>query len=559
MPPHRYRSRYRRITSFFARVIVSFAVWELLFPRIGLRKWAERTRTKRFQSSAARFRSLAIEMGGVMIKVGQFFSSRVDVFPKVITDELSGLQDEVPAEDFDDIRRVVEAEFRQLLEEKFTWFDPVPMAAASLGQVHSARIEMQSEEIRVVVKVQRPDIDQILDVDLAALFKVAGWLNRYPPVRKLADVPALMHEFSRILHEDIDYLAEGKNAEIFADHFKNEPGILVPGVIWSHTTRRVLTLDDVRSIKITDYDAITRAGVDRSEVAHRLLNVYLKQIFEDGFFHADPHPGNLFVMPDPTPDPEREGDGRAWKLTFVDFGMVGRVSERMRQGMRELIIGVGTQDAARLVKAYQMMGVLLPEADIALIEKAEQEAFDRFWGKSMSELQHIDMREMIEFAHQFRELIYSMPFQIPQDLILLGRTVGILSGMCTGLDPDFNVWEGITPFARKLIAEEATAGLGNWLEMLGELARKLVSLPSRTVSVLERVERGELNVHDPQLAGQVQRLERAIQAAAASVVFAALLLGGVQLILGGSGTIGSWLMVGAGVVLVVLLLRGIRG
>jgi predicted unusual protein kinase regulating ubiquinone biosynthesis (AarF/ABC1/UbiB family) len=577
-----YRTRYRRITFFFARIILGLAAWELIFPRLGLSKWVRRTRTGRLRMSAARFRRLAIEMGGVLIKVGQFLSSRVDVLPREITEELAGLQDEVPAESFQDIRRVVEAEYGQPLAEKFSRFDPSPLAAASLGQVHCATIhpvqERQAEaKARVVVKVQRPNIEKILDVDLAALKKVSGWLNRYPPIRKRADVPALMDEFSRILHEEIDYLAEGRNAETFAANFKEDKGILVPGVIWSHTTRRVLTLEDVRAIKITDYEAITAAGVDRGEVARRLLGTYLKQIFEDGFFHADPHPGNLFVMPDLTsPPPSLKGKeetpsslssgkpldnsgkrgggiGPAWKLTFVDFGMVGRMSPKMREGMRELVIGVGTRDPARVVKSYQVMGVLLPGADLSLLEKAESEAFTRFWGKSMSELQQIDLQEMVAFARQFQELLYSLPFQIPEDLILLGRSVGILSGMCTGLDPDFNVWNGIAPFARKLIAEEAAAGRENWLEALGGLARRLASLPIRTESILEKVERGELAVHDPQLARQVHRLEGAIIKATGAVVFAALLLGGVQLVLGGYQQPGIALLSVAGLVFLFLL------
>ena len=159
----------------------------------------------------------------------------------------------------------------------------------------------------VVVKVQRPNIEKIIATDLAAIRTVGGWIKRYPPIRKRANIPGLITEFTRVLYEEIDYLAEGKNAEIFAANFSNDPGVLVPKVIWTHTTKRVLTLEDVRAIKITDYDEITAAGISRSEVAGRLLNTYLKQIFEDGFFHADPHPGNLFVKPlDKTDDGSSE-------------------------------------------------------------------------------------------------------------------------------------------------------------------------------------------------------------------------------------------------------------
>jgi predicted unusual protein kinase regulating ubiquinone biosynthesis (AarF/ABC1/UbiB family) len=268
-------------------------------------------------------------------------------------------------------------------------------------------------------------------------------------------------------------------------------------------------------------------------------------------FHADPHPGNLFVMPLPAPaDADGQpGQERPWQLTFVDFGMVGRIPAETRVGMRELIIGIGTRDAARVVKAYQMLGVLLPGADLAMIEKAGSDLFDRFWGKSMSELQQVDMQEMKEFARQFGELIYNLPFQVPQDIIFLARAVGILSGMCTGLDPNFNVWEHLAPYSGKLLAEEAEAGPETWLKELGGLAHKLITLPNRTDAMLGKMERGEFVVRDPQLTEQVRRLEKAVLRAAGGVIFAALLIGGIQLYLSGQASLSSVLWGGAALTL----------
>lgn len=531
------RSRYHRITFFFARTLLSLTLWELIFPRIGLRRWAEKTRSRRLRQSAARFRSLAVRMGGVMIKMGQFFSARVDVLPHEVTTELADLQDEVPPENFEDILRTAQAEFEVPLGEKFLEIEAEPLAAASLGQVHLAKILLEradgqeAGELRqVVVKIQRPGIEQLIETDLAALNTVGRWLNRYPPIRRRADVPALMDEFTRILHEEIDYLAEGQNAETFAENFSAIPEVRVPQVFWSHTTRRVLTLEDVQAIKINDYAGIAQAGIDRAEVARALLNTYLKQIFEDGFFHADPHPGNLFVRPvseSSAGAPPRT----SWQLTFVDFGMVGRVRPKMKAGMRDLVIAVGTQDAARVVQAYQTLGILLPGADLELIEKAEAEIFSRFWGKNMSELTQVSLEEVAELAGQFRDLLFDLPFQVPEDLILLGRTVGILSGMCTGLDPQFNVWDQITPFARKLIAEEVENRSGRWFDTLTSMARRLVDLPGRTENVLDKVERGRLVVQDPKLLEQVRRIEGAVARVGIGIIFAALFTGGVQLYL----------------------------
>ena len=545
------KARYRRIVYFFARLAISFTIWDVFLPRLGLRRWSQRTRSQRLSRAAAQFRALAVHLGGVMIKVGQFFSARVDVLPTEITQELAGLQDEVPAENFADIRGVIEAEFNQPLEVKFPTFEQTPEAAASLGQVHRAKIAGQD----VVVKVQRPNIEQIIATDLAALRTVGKWLKRYEPISRRADISAILNEFTRILYEEIDYLAEGKNAETFAANLRERPGVCVPGVVWTHTSRRVLTLEDVGAIKITDYAAISAAGVDRVEVADRLFKVYLQQIFEDGFFHADPHPGNLFVSPLASPSKgETASKGVEWQLVFVDFGMVGHMPPNLLAGMREMAIAFGTRDTARMLKSFQLLGVLLPGADLTLIEKAETMAFDRFWGKSMSELTNISHQEMYEFASQFQELIFTMPFQIPEDLILLGRTVGILSGMCTGLDPDFNLWEGLAPFAQKLIAEEATKDWKVWLDELGKFIRPWLSFPQRLDTLLARLEHGDLTVRAPQLSSEVNEIKQSIHRLTGGIVFAGLLVSGIQLYLAGEVAFGAGLIITAVVSLVWVML-----
>lgn len=558
------RKRYRRIVFFFARILIGFIFWDLLLPRVGLPGWAEKTRQNRIRNSAIAFRTLAVQLGGVLIKVGQFLSTRVDVLPLEFTDELQGLQDEVPPVDFEEIREVAEDEFGCPLSEKFSHFEREPLAAASLGQVHEAWLNLQENATQpsaetissVVVKIQRPNIEHIIETDLAALRTVGNWLKRYPPIRKRADVPALIAEFSRILYEEVDYLAEGKNAVTFADNFYQDRGVRVPKIIWSHTTRRVLTLENVWAIKITDYESISAAGIDRSEVASRLLDTYLKQIFEDGFFHADPHPGNLFVylLPD-----QAENTGKPdWRLTFVDFGMVGKVPANTKAGMREMLIGVGTQDTARILKSFQMLNLLLPGADLNLIEKAEARAFERFWGKNMNELSRIDTEEIIEFTNEFRELLYTMPFQIPQDFIFLARAVGILSGMCTGLDPEFNVWDHLAPYARKLVAEEAQTSPEFWLGNLRDLATALLTYPIKIRSTLDRLERGDISVRIPELVQSTKKLERGMRLIVASLVFMAIFLAATQFYLGGEESIGVFLFGFSALIFIWIIITGRR-
>lgn len=552
MKASQLRARYRRIVFFFGRVTLAFILWEIVLPRLGLSAWSRRTRTQRNRRTAARFRVLATRMGGLMIKVGQFLSARLDVLPPEITDELSGLQDEVAPERFDAIRAQAEAELGSSLETHFASFDESPLAAASLGQAHRARLREQDAVQAgfgdVVVKVQRPHIERIVEVDLAAIRRVGGWLQHYKPVSKRADVMALVEEFAATTREEIDYLAEASNAELFGAHFNELPHVHVPDVVWELTSRRVLTLEDVTAIKLGDYEAITAAGIDRADVARVLVDTYLKQIFDDGFFHADPHPGNLFV----TPLESIGADGtRDWKLTFIDFGMVGRVPENLRAGLREAVVAVGTQDGRRLVQSFKTLDVLLPGADLALIERASMQLFDRFGGMSMSDLKAIDHSEMMRFGLQFRELMLDLPFQLPENLLLLGRSVAILSGMCTGLDPQFNLWASIAPYANRLITgdadEEGLFGGATFQTLLAEgtkLFQTGVGLPARADRVLQMAERGELTVQSPLLELRIRRVERTLGRVVNAVLFAALLIAGATL-WDSEPALARWLMGGS--------------
>ncbi len=507
-------------------------LWDFILPKLGLASLSRKTRSARMRGIARSFRELAVQMGGVLIKVGQFLSSRLDVLPREITSELSGLQDEVGAESFEAIREVVEAEFGAPLAEMFEDFEPLPLASASIGQVHRARPRQKVPGSPVpdwvVVKVQRPHIEEIIEADLAALRVAGGWLARLQSIRRHANVPALVEEFSRTLYEEIDYLHEGKNAERFAHNFADSPEIVVPEVLWTHTTRRVLTLQDVGAIKIVDYAAIEAAGIDRAAVADKLLDVYLKQVFEDGFFHADPHPGNLFILPAPdSAVPKR------WKLVFVDFGMTGTIAAEAFAALREGLLAIGTKDASRLVRAFDELHVLLPEADLELLERACARLLDTLWGRSTRDMLRISDRQIKAFADEFGELLYDMPFQVPEDLILLGRCIGILSGMASGLDPEFSVWKGLSPYVVRLMREQGEGGVRVLLREAESAVRLLVGLPKRADDLAARLQQGRLDVRTPELKQHMARLEIGIRKLSGCVVFAAGLVAGTQLYLGG--------------------------
>jgi predicted unusual protein kinase regulating ubiquinone biosynthesis (AarF/ABC1/UbiB family) len=470
--------RFARVFTYFASTALLIIWWEILLKRVLGEESVSRKRMERFQRYTRRFRKLAIDMGGVMIKLGQFLSARVDVLPAEITAELAGLQDEVPAEDTDKIIGVIEQELGQPLDRLFKQFERECQAAASLGQVHRARLPGGE---RVAIKVQRPGIERTVATDLAVLRQVAGWLMHWPLISKRANVPDLLEEFAATLWEELDYVAEADNLETFHRLFENDMGVYIPDVYRSLSTKCVLTMEDVTTIKINDHAAIDAAGIDRKVVAVRLAEVYLRMCFDFNIFHADPHPGNLFIYPLPE-DAARSmyggkvgHAGRPFYLVFVDFGMVGHITPNMRAGLRELVLGIGTRDPARLVQSYQTLGVLLPTDNTDQLEEVTRKELAYVWGKTPSELMQMSHAEMRELAHQYRDLFYELPFQVPQNFIYLGRAAGILSGMCTALDPDFNAWDVLAKYARKLLAQTSMADTGAMIQVafgwLGRLVR----------------------------------------------------------------------------------------
>jgi predicted unusual protein kinase regulating ubiquinone biosynthesis (AarF/ABC1/UbiB family) len=553
------RRRYRRIILFFARAILHVIWWDLLLARVAGDR-VRRTRPDRLRQIARRFRKLAIEMGGVMIKAGQFLSSRVDVLPPEITAELAGLQDEVPAEPIDAIRAVILAELGQPPEALFACFEDQPQAAASLGQTHRARLKPGDGGSSLIVKVQRPGIERLIETDLAALRTVAGWLMLYGPIRRRVNLPALAQEFARTTWAEVDYEAEADHARRFATMFADDPEVCIPAVFPAFSTRRVLTLEDVEHIKITDFAGIERAGISRPRVARKVLDVYLRQIFEAGFFHADPHPGNLFVRP--TGRQAAGEDGRPFEVIFVDFGMVGRLPAQSKQQLREILFAVALRDAHRMVRAYQQLGLLLPGADTERVEQATAQVMDRFWGMSVTEMIQMDRAAIGDLALEFRDLLFDLPFQVPQDLVFLGRAVSMLSGLTTALDPDFNPWPPIETYAQGLLADgRRWPGLQAGLATVGEAARMMLGLPVALDTFLRRASEGDLRVRlvaDRPLDRQLIRMEKALDRLLWGLVAASSLLAGTLLYVDHHVTLGvaGWTVAGMSLFWAVLTGRG---
>ena len=524
------RARSRRILRFAARYLVQTWWYELVLPRIGLGRIAARNRSARLQRIAQRFHVLAVDLGGLMIKVGQFMSSRLDVLPPEITKELEGLQDEVPAVPFPGIRALAEAELGVTLERAFSFIDEVPVAAASLGQVHRARlsdIDAAQTGLRdVVVKIQRPGIGTIVDVDLSALRRVAGWLSRVRLVSDRVDMPALVEEFAATSLEEIDYLHEGANAERFALDFADDDRVSVPELVWERTTRRVLTLQDVTAIKINDVDGLRAAGIDPAEVANDFAAVMFDQLFMHGYFHADPHPGNIFVTP--LHDAGGKNDAvRTWKFTFVDFGMMGEVSDALRQGLRKLLIAAASRDGKGMVDGIRAVGVLLPDADTAELERAMTKLFARFGGMGFAELQDVDPREFRAFAIEFGDVVRSLPFQLPENFLLIVRAMSLTSGMCSSLDPAFNIWNAVEPYSAQLLRTEGGNLVQDVAKQALSIAGVIARLPQRLDSLASRIEEGRVTVQTPRLDRRLNSIERTARRVISAILFAGLLIGGI--------------------------------
>ncbi len=520
-------SRFRRIISFFSRMIIHIIWWDLIvsqIPLLGFR--ARQTRARRHRRWATRFRLLAVEMGGVMIKLGQFLSARVDVLPKEITDELKGLQDEVPEVPWDQIEVIIRSELGNP-SAHFALIEEEPIAAASLGQAHRAWLLPDSEDQQlgesVVVKVQRPNIEKMVRIDLSALGVVARILMRYPPIRRRADVPALLDEFSRTLWEELDYESEADNAQRFAKIHADNSRIGIPKVYRDHSSRRVLVLENVEALKVADIAALINVGIDPKEVANLLLEAYFKQVFQEGFFHADPHPGNLFVRP--LANWDGEPGQRPFILIFVDFGMVGHIPSLMGDNLRKIMIGVMQRDARQLTEAYQDLGFFLPGADTERIIEAQSILLDHIWGRKLLELSRPDPKEVQELTSEFRDILFDFPFQIPQDFIYLGRAFGMVMGLISQLDPEINPWYQIEKYGRELMLQDGGEDIREFSrEMLLEGIRPYLNMPPRILRLLEMAEKGRIvvqNKPDPVAVRHQEKLDKRLKQLSWSILGAA--------------------------------------
>lgn len=444
------------------------------------KKWSywggasEEQKRDRRQKQAVWIRENLLSLGPTFIKVGQLFSTRADLFPSEYVSELSKLQDEVPAFSFEQAAAIIEADFLKPLPKLYRSFDPIPLAAASLGQVHKAQLHSGEE---VVVKIQRPGLKQLFAIDLAILKRIAQYFQNHPRWGKGRDWSGIYEECCRILWLETDYLHEGRNADTFRRNFRTADWVKVPRVYWRYTSPRVLTLEYLPGIKISHYEALEAAGLDRKILARLGARAYLQQLLNDGFFHADPHPGNLAV----------NSDGA---LIFYDFGMMGEIKGNIRDGLMETLFGVAEKNGDRVVDSLISLGALAPTGDMGPVRRSVQFMLDNFMDKPFEE------QSVSQISDDLYEIAYDQPFRFPATFTFVMRAFSTLEGVGKGLDPDFNFMEVAQPFALQLMTDSTNNG--SLLDELGRQAAQVsntaLGLPRRLDDTLDKLDRGDIRI-----------------------------------------------------------------
>ncbi|ALF56353.1 hypothetical protein ACX27_11705 [Nostoc piscinale CENA21] len=436
----------------------------------------EAKQAARRKAQAIWVRNTLLDLGPTFIKVGQLFSTRADIFPSEYVEELSKLQDKVPAFSYEQVETIIEQELGKKIPELFQSFEPIPLAAASLGQVHKA--VLHSGEA-VVVKVQRPGLKKLFEIDLQILKGIARYFQNHPKWGKGRDWMGIYEECCRILWEEIDYLGEGRNADTFRRNFRGYDWVKVPRVYWRYASPRVLTLEYLPGIKISQYEALEAAGLDRKLIARQGAQAYLHQLLNNGFFHADPHPGNIAV-------------GADGGLIFYDFGMMGRIKSNVREGLMETLFGIAQKDGDRVVESLVNLGAIAPVDDMGPVRRSVQYMLDNFMDKPF------ETQSVAAISDDLYEIAYNQPFRFPATFTFVMRAFSTLEGVGKGLDPEFNFMEVAQPYAMQLMTNMNGADSNSFLNELSRQAVQVSTtafgLPRRLEDTLEKLERGDMRV-----------------------------------------------------------------
>ncbi|MBK9030994.1 MAG: AarF/ABC1/UbiB kinase family protein [Myxococcales bacterium] len=488
------------------RVIHSY-LWLRFWARWRSDEWVDRRLRAAHLRNARRIERTICELQGLFIKVGQVISIMTNFLPEEFRRQLEGLQDHVPPRPYPDIAARIREELAGEPDAVFASFDRTPIASASIGQVHRARLHSGED---VAVKVQYPDIDEIVRGDLRTLRRIFRIVQWFVPYQGLDDV---YREIRAIVLAELDFRAEADNGDRIAANFTDRPDVAFPKVVRERSTARVLTTRFEPGVKISDAAGVKAMGLDRRGVARQVVEVYCQQIFTDGAYHADPHPGNLLVRP--------RADGEGAELVFLDFGAVATISPEFRQGIVELIQGGLTRDTPRIVRAMRQMGFVARGADDRVFEQVIEYFHDRF-SESIS-LDTLNLKDLkvdpektleksLESLADLRKMDISLrelseSFHVPKEAIVLERTLLLLTGLCTELDPTLNPMAVIRPYLERFVL-----GDSDWSAVLMDTSRDVMmsvaSLPGELRRFLRQAHAGDLRLRVSNLDTSSQLLYR---------------------------------------------------
>jgi predicted unusual protein kinase regulating ubiquinone biosynthesis (AarF/ABC1/UbiB family) len=453
------------------------------------------TSPKQQRRQARKLVNTLVSLGPTFIKIGQSLSTRIDLLPPIYIEALGELQDRVPAFSATEAIGIIETELRAPIAQLFAEFDPIPLAAASLGQVHKARLNTGEE---VVVKVQRPGLQQLFDLDFQVIYQLLRWCDRLFPWTREYDLVAIYQEFFTLLYQEIDYTKEGQNADRFRTNFQDNKLIIAPQIYWQHTTSKVLTMSYLPGIKVNDRATLEACGFNPKQINQIGICCYLKQLLLDGFFQADPHPGNMAVT----------ADG---KLVIYDFGMMAELKSLSKGHMVDTFWAVLKKDSDTVTNRLVDMGLVVPVADLQPVKRVVEFLLERFTERP------VDIKEFNQIKSELAVLFTEQPFRMPPEMTFILKSLATLDGIARSLDPEYNLILAAQPFIKSI----AVAEKGNFVSNFGKQAVSYLNYkihqPSRAEILIQRLEqrleRGELEISVRSVATekQIQRLYLAIK------------------------------------------------
>ena len=516
--------RYRFLRAYFTTFVVLYSYVGLsLGRRIFGEDWYRDRIRKAHCKNARRIERTILALQGLFIKVGQLLSILVSVLPEEFRKGLEKLQDQVPPQPFEEIEATIRIELGRPVSDLFSSFRREPIASASLGQVHEAWLR---DGTRVAVKVQHREIDEIARLDLKTIRRILFFVQAFVPVQGL---DAYYGQIRQMIAKELDFAEEAANIERISANFADDPMVRFPRVVRELSTRRVLVTTFVEGIKVSDVEALDRASIDRKALAKRIVHAYCQMIFKDGFYHADPHPGNLLAAHD-------------GGLVLLDFGAMGELGPRMKQGIVDFVEGVIRRDTRRIIDALRTMGFLARTDDGVVSEKVVEYFHRRFQEEIKIESFNlkdirVDAQKGLENLLDLRKMNIglrelSSAFVVPKEWVLLERCLLLLMGVCTQLDPEMNPVEVIQPYVREMVL-----GGRDWtkvvVEAIRETAMQGLSLPADLRDFLKRANRGELEVRVRGLPEVGERIEASLRQLINASLVIAFFGAAVALYLGG--------------------------